>query len=308
MGDIMIGRSVNDMIRKEGYDYPWGNVLPYLKNPGVNIINLETALTSSNKKVPKVFNFKADPDKVKTLSNAHIQVANIANNHILDFSEKGLLETIRLLDLAEIQHTGAGRTLAEARKPAVIYCYGLKIGIIGCTDNEPGWKSDGRPGIYYIEIGDILELKKDIESIREKVDLLILSAHFGPNMVESPDPDKIKFAHQLIDLGVDIIHGHSAHVFQGIELYKGKIIIFDAGDFIDDYVVDGELRNDRSFLFEIEIADKKIIGLRLIPVIIKNMQVNFAVAADKEWSIARMQYLSRAFGTKIKDTGEVEFC
>lgn len=306
MGDVMIGRLVNQKINEEGYDYPWGNVLPYLKNPGVNIINLEAALTSSVKKVSKIFNFKADPDNIKTLTEAHIHVANIANNHILDFSEEGLLETIKMLEKAKIQYTGAGKNSTEARKPAVVECNGIKIGVIGCTDNEPGWKSDGHPGTNYVEVGDIAELKKDIESIRSKVEILILSAHFGPNMVERPDSDKIEFNHQLIDLGVDIIHGHSAHIFQGIEIYKGKLILYDTGDFIDDYQVDPELRNDRSFLFEIHITDKKIIGMKLLPVLIERMQVNFAKPEGIKWSIARMQYLSESFGTKIKETGEVE--
>ena len=306
MGDVMIGRSVSQKISEEGYDYPWGDVLPYLKQPGVNIINLETALTGSVKRVSKVFNFKADPDQVKTLARAHIHVANIANNHILDFSEEGLLETIRMLEIEKIQYTGAGKNSAEARKPAVINCNGIKIGVIGCTDNESRWKADGHPGTYYVKVGDLTELKTDIQSIRSQVDILILSAHFGPNMVERPKRNEIGFKHQLIDLGVDIIHGHSAHIFQGIELYHGKIILYDTGDFIDDYYSDPELRNSRSFLFEIQIAEKKIRGMKLLPVLIERMQVNFATDEVAKWSIARMQYLSEPFGTKIADSGEVE--
>jgi poly-gamma-glutamate synthesis protein (capsule biosynthesis protein) len=124
-------------------------------------------------------------------------------------------------------------------------------------------------------------------------------------MVEEPNEQQIQFAHQLIDLGVDIIHGHSAHVFQGVEIYKEKVILYDTGDFIDDYAVDPEFRNDRSFLFEFVIEGKKIKTLKLIPVIIQNMQVNFAINHDKRSAIARMQYLSSKFGTKVHDNGEV---
>lgn len=306
MGDVMIGRSVNRNIIEYGYDHPWGNVLSYLKNPGINIINLEAALTSSEKKVAKVYNFKAEPDHVKTLSSARIHVANIANNHILDYSEEGLLETIRVLDRFGILHAGAGKNIKEARKPAILECNGVKIGLLGCTDNEPGWKSNRHPGINYVEVGDLSDLKKDINSLRPKVDILILSAHFGPNMVERPGKDIIEFNHQLIDLGVDIIHGHSAHIFQGIELYHRKLILYDTGDFIDDYYVDPELRNNRSFLFEITITDKRVVGLKILPVLIENMQVNFADKEISKWSIARMQYLSERFGTKISDSGDLK--
>jgi poly-gamma-glutamate synthesis protein (capsule biosynthesis protein) len=94
-------------------------------------------------------------------------------------------------------------------------------------------------------------------------------------------------------------------------VYKGKVILYDTGDFVDDYAVYPDLRNDRSFLFEAEVEEKKIIGMKLIPVHIENKQVNFAEGADAQWSLAqwslaRMQHLSKAFGTTIKNTGEVE--
>ena len=305
MGDVMIGRAVNRKIIELGYDYPWGNVLPYLQKPGINIINLEVALTSSEKKVAKVYNFKSDPEHVKTLIHAHIHLANIANNHILDFSEDGLLETIRVLDNAGILHSGAGKNIKEARKPAILDFNGVKVGLLGCTDNESGWKSNRRPGINYIKIGELNELEKDIKALRSKVDILILSAHFGPNMVERPDKGIIEFNHRLIDLGVDIIHGHSAHIFQGIELFQNKVILHDTGDFIDDYYPDPELRNDRSILFEVTINDKKVVGLKLLPVLIANKQVNFADKEISKWTIARMQYLSESFGTKINERGEL---
>ena len=84
-------------------------------------------------------------------------------------------------------------------------------------------------------------------------------------MRERPPQEFIDFAHALIDLGVDLIHGHSAHIFQGVEVYKGKIILYDTGDFIDDYAVDPYLRNDRSFLFLIECSHKRIQRLTLLP-------------------------------------------
>ena len=108
--------------------------------------------------------------------------------------------------------------------------------------------------------------------------MLILTLHWGPNKREFPNGRFIHFAHELIDSGVDIIHGHSASL-QGIEVYKGKPILYDTGDFIDDYAVDPYLRNDYSFLFEVEL--KKQIGkLTLIPVVIKTMRWNKAGKKD----------------------------
>jgi len=138
MGDVMIGRGVNIAISDKGYTYPWGNVLPLLKNTDINIINLEAALTNSTKKILKTFNFKASPDKIKTLTEASITVANLANNHVLDFSEEGLMETLQTLNMAGIKYEGAGMNEKEAARPVILTAKNITIGILGFTDNEPG--------------------------------------------------------------------------------------------------------------------------------------------------------------------------
>src|SRR5438128_11510232 len=84
MGDVMIGRLVNETIGTKSYSYPWGNTLPLLQQADLRIINLETTLTAHTHKNPKVFNFRALPDRIKTLQAAHVDVANLANNHSLD--------------------------------------------------------------------------------------------------------------------------------------------------------------------------------------------------------------------------------
>ncbi len=89
-GDVMLGRLVNDTVSLYGYRYPWGNVLPILQKSDLNVINLETTLTKRSQAVPKIFNFKADPDKVQCLIEANIDVVTLANNHLLDFGEEGL--------------------------------------------------------------------------------------------------------------------------------------------------------------------------------------------------------------------------
>ncbi|MBN1401278.1 MAG: CapA family protein, partial [Anaerolineae bacterium] len=111
---------MNDTISTAGYAYPWGDVLDLLKHTDMNIINLETTLTNSTKAVPKVFHFKADPDRIQTLREARIDVCNLANNHILDYSAEGLIETVSVLDAAGIEHVGAGLNAAHAARPVII--------------------------------------------------------------------------------------------------------------------------------------------------------------------------------------------
>lgn len=305
MGDVMIGRLVNETIKTRGYKYPWGNVLRTIQKNDINIINLETTLTRSEKIIPKVFNFKSDSQNIKVLKKAHITLVNLANNHSLDFSSDGLFETIDVLDDAGILHVGAGKNEQEAKKVIIIEKNGIKIGVIGYTDNEPTWKATpAKEGTNYIAVGDIETIKKDIQEVRNNVDILIATIHWGPNMRLKPSSDFVNFAHHMIDAGIDIIHGHSAHVIQGIEIYKNRIIMYDTGDFIDDYAVDPVLRNDLSFLFKITIEDKKIKEINLIPVKISNMQVNLATGNDKKFIIERIINSSEKFGTYFNQNGD----
>ena len=103
---MMLGRAVNEQITRSSYAYPWGTIAPLLKENALTLGNLETALTTSTKRVPKAFNFKADPDRVKTLKEGPITVVNLANNHSLDFSVEGMQETIKTLKLQRSRMLG----------------------------------------------------------------------------------------------------------------------------------------------------------------------------------------------------------
>lgn len=305
-GDVMLGRLVNETINNTSYAYPWGNILPLLHANDINIINLETTLTRSESVVPKVFNFKATPDKMQTLVNAQITICNLANNHIGDFGIEGLQETITVLDQADIAHVGAGMNISQAAQPIIIERNGIKIGIIGYTDNEPDWlATDRRAGTNYIQVGDIKTVQKQIDAFKDIVDIVIATIHWGPNMREQPTQQFIDFAHAMIDAGVNIIHGHSAHIFQGIEFYNSGLIMYDTGDLVDDYAVDEKLRNNHSFLFLVTVTQDGIKNMQLIPTLISNMQVNKATGDHYVWSIERMQQLSTPFGTQITDDGKV---
>ncbi|MFQ5729608.1 MAG: CapA family protein [Waddliaceae bacterium] len=301
-GDVMIGRMVEKKLSHTDPAYLWGDTLPLLRATDMNLINLEAALTFSEKAVFKTFNFKARPERVEALVLASVDVANLANNHCLDYSEEGLIETLDVLDKAGIRHVGAGNTISEAEKPIIVDVKGIKIGILGYTDNEPSWKATTHsPGTNY---GTIREEEAGtvgdaVRKLKQQVDFVLLTLHWGPNMRERPPEPFRNFAHRLIDSGVDIFHGHSAHIFQGVEIYDGKVIFYDTGDFVDDYYVDPFLRNDRSFFFLVEMIKERLLGIRLVPTLIGNCQVNLATGIDREESTQRMILLSKEFDTEL---------
>lgn len=308
-GDVMIGRSVGESILKKGIIYPWGSLLTNLRSTAFNLVNLESTLTKSTKKnpQPKAFNFQSDPKNVDSLLKAHIQVVNLANNHSLDFNSEGLEETINALNKNNIYHVGAGMNFRQAQKPAFFTKGGFRFAILGFTDNEPLWAAtEKKPGNNFITINQKTaeSLKPLIQNTKKNADILIISIHWGPNWEEKPSKEFINFAHALIDAGADIIHGHSPHIFQGIELYKNKLIFYSCGDLLDDYKIEKLLRNDETFLFIVTIDAEGIQKLQLIPALISNEQVNQAEGADSKRLIEKMQKLSKELGSiKIDDRG-----
>ncbi|HEY1115750.1 MAG TPA: CapA family protein [Chitinophagaceae bacterium] len=309
-GDVMIGRGVDKAIAQKGYDYPWGNVLPLLRSTDMNIVNLETALTYNTEAVPKTFNFKASPDRVETLVRARITAVSLANNHVLDYSEAGLLETLRTLKAAGVHYAGAGADETEAARPALVTRHGFSLGLLSYTDNEPGWKAGpARPGTNYVNVEDGRDRQRALEAVKRlctTVDLVVVSLHWGPNMREAPPASFEAFAHQLLEKGARIIHGHSAHIFQGIELYQGGLILYDCGDFVDDYMVHPAVRNDLSFFFLVELNKHRIESLQLVPVLISNNAVNRAIGSEARWALRCMQERSAPFGTLITEEGLVQ--
>jgi poly-gamma-glutamate synthesis protein (capsule biosynthesis protein) len=313
-GDVMLGRLVDRAIAREGYAYPWGNVVPFLRAAGLRLINLECALTAQTEPWHdgqfKAFYFRSAPEHVATLQSAGISFASLANNHAGDFGTAGLLETIAVLDRAGIAHAGAGADLAAARAPARLRLDGLRVSIIAFADYPHAWAATPTsPGINYTPISiapDVFStVERSLRAEREQADLLIFTIHWGPNMRERPSAAFRSFARRVIDAGADVFWGHSAHVVQGIEFYRDKLILYDTGDFIDDYAVDPDLRNDLSALFLLEVRPPARQQLRLVPVHIEHMQVNLAAGDDREWFLRRLRTLCAEMGTEVRDEGQV---
>ena len=117
--------------------------------------------------------------------------------------------------------------------------------------------------------------------------------------------DGVLINHVLVDEGVDVVHCHSAHRFQGVEVYDDRMICYDIGDFVDDYAVDARVRNDRSFSFELTVTvDGRVRELRLLPTEIRDCAVYRARGRAVGWSRERMGDLSAPFGmTFTRDRG-----
>jgi len=310
LGDIMLGRGVNMEIPRREPEYFWGTTLPLLRSADAVFANLECAITPHTQpwsKSYKVFNFRANPEAIKILQTATISCVSLANNHSLDFEIRGLLDTIQYLNQAHIAHAGAGVNQEGAQTPAILDIQGIKVGFVAATDNEPAFAAGKQtPGTNYTNFdlhkNTLDRLQNLIDQAKlMKAELIILSLHWGPNMVQVPPQRFRNFARRAIDMGVNVIHGHSAHLFQGVEFYKDGVIFYDTGDFIDDYARDPQLRNDWSFIFMIAVEKTTegpiIKKVKAVPVQLQYAQTNLATGEEAKAIVTRMRKLCEPFGS-----------
>lgn len=315
-GDVMLGRLVDQHQRERPVEAVWGNLRDRLGSLDGLFINLECCLSTRGTKWTRThrpFHFRANPDwAIPALTAVDVDWVAVANNHILDYGPTALRDTLNHLDEAGIAHAGAGQNTAAATAPVIVPIGDLSVATVAFTDNTPEYAAGPDSlGTARIEIDvDNTDTRDTVEDALAQAhsrdpDLVVASLHWGPNMVETPPASFETFGQWLIDQGVDFIHGHSAHIFQGIEVYEGRPILYDTGDFVDDYAVDDDLRNDRSFLFELHIRpDGTLVELRMLPVEIYDFSVHAADKVAADWSRQRMQELSDPYGTRFDRKGE----
>ena len=312
VGDVMLGRGVDAALKNMQPHEMWGDVLPHLLQADLRIANLECALTRHAQpwaRSWKRYHFRADPGAVRFLQAAHIDACSLANNHTLDFEARGLRDTLRTLDDAGIRHAGAGLDLTQAAAPALLEVSGAspcRVALLACTDNQPDFAAaDQHPGTHYLDVSleadTLIRVADAIARARAHgADWVVFSNHWGANFVERPAPDFRRFARHVIELGADIYYGHSAHLCQGIEIHQGRPILYDTGDFIDDYAVDPVLRNDHSCLFKLMLDQGRLRRIELIPVCLAVAQVTLAHGEDFEAIAARMEKLCAELGTPLE--------
>lgn len=314
---VLLAEGENGSISQPvSYDYIWGDALEIWKqaNPDFRIINLETSVTTHDEPWPaKTVNYRMHPDNVKVLATAKTDFCSLANNHSMDWGIAGLLETMETLEEAEIPYGGAGRNLQRASQPVILnmgenrvimVCYGSETSGIPAS-----WEATGeRSGLNLIRAPNkkhIAGIAKQILSLKQKGDIVVFSIHWGSNWgYHIPERQK-EFARLLIDeAGVDLVHGHSSHHPIGIEVYQDKLILYGAGDFINDYEgISGyeNYRDDLSLMYfpVIDPEDGKLLDMRLYPMQIKNIKLNRASEADAKWLMERLNKEGMKLGTKF---------
>lgn len=298
------------------FDYFWGDALQVLNriNPDVRIINLETAITTSNDYWrEKDIHYRMHPGNIPLLTEAGIDVCVLGNNHILDWGFKGLEETLNSLKQSGISTTGAALDANSARPPAIINTNNGRLLLFSYADSSAGiptsWKArENSPGVNLLdslETDSIQQVISNVEAFRRDGDIVVISIHWGGNWGYEVPRAQQTFAHRLIDAGVaDIIHGHSSHHPKGIEVYCNRLILYGCGDLINDYEgISGhdEYRNELTLLYFPELDQTgKLMALELAPMEIKRFRLTFPDKKDQQWITNTLQCEYGKFGTSIE--------
>jgi poly-gamma-glutamate capsule biosynthesis protein CapA/YwtB (metallophosphatase superfamily) len=310
---IELAEEVNGPVpRPVNLSYIWGDALAELRQvaPEVGIVNLETSVTRSNKHWPKGINYRMNPANVGCLTAAGIDICVLANNHVLDYVHSGLVETLHTLHGAGLKTAGAGQTLAEARRPAIAEVAGDSRVVVHAFGSRtsgipPSWAAaEDRPGVDFLS--DLSEntavaIEERVREVKRTGDVTIASVHWGSNWGYQVPAAHIRFAHRLIDSGVDIVHGHSSHHPRPIEVYRRRLIFYGCGDFLNDYegISGFELyRADLVLMYfaTLDPASGDLIQLRMAPMQIRKMRLNRAAPHDASWLASRIGRISVHFG------------
>lgn len=297
-------------------DYIWGEALAELARvaPEARIVNLETAVTTSETPRPKGINYRMHPENIACLTVAGIDCCVLANNHVLDWGYDGLEETLRTLEKAAIQYAGAGRNLAAARAPAVIPVSGggrvhvFGLGLASSGIGRDWGAAEGRSGVHLLDdlsARTLRDIGAGVAQVKQPGDIAVASIHWGGNWGYEIPTDHQAFARALIEqAGVDLVHGHSSHHAKGIEVYRDKLILYGCGDFLDDYEgISGqqEFRGDLGLMYfpRLDPSSGHLLDLAMTPTRIRNLRVNLASTEEAAWLEAMLNREGAPFGTGV---------
>jgi poly-gamma-glutamate synthesis protein (capsule biosynthesis protein) len=298
------------------FSYIWGVALQALKHPRVDLrlVNLETAVTRRGQPQPKGINYRMNPANLPLLETAGIDCCVLANNHVLDWGEQGLLDTLHSLDSLSLQHAGAGLSLTAAEAPAVLpLVNGRRLLLFAWATADcgvpPDWAAGAcQPGVARLDDLSAHSLKRVascIAAAKHPGDVAVVSLHWGGNWGFAVAPEQVRFAHGLIDqAGVDVLYGHSSHHIKALEVYRQRLILYGCGDLLDDYEgIDSHAsyHADLGLLYFAELAsDGRLLALQMLPTRQRRLSIQPAEGADRQWLHDSLLRQCAAFGCSVR--------
>ncbi|MCM5663180.1 CapA family protein [Galbibacter mesophilus] len=287
----------NNIQHRENPSEAYKYLIPTFKETDFIFVNLEGPFAGGTSDTTKTDiphkNWRySNPDQVEALSAAGIDAVGVANN--VTYPYQALMKSLGVLDKAGIKYAGGGKNIKEAHQPVIIEKKGLKVGFMqyaatvfptnhAATENQPGIaqikvhtayqppKNVDKPGqppivITWMDENSKALMVNDIKELRKKVDVVIVSYHWGVSDTYEPVSYQSDIGKAVIDAGADVVFGHGPHRYQKVELHQGKPIFHSLGQAAFD-----DLRSNRSsryregLMVHISVEDKKLKEVSLVP-------------------------------------------
>lgn len=299
-GDVLLSHYVLNNYNAFGIEGVLDDgMLQALKESDVTIINQEFPFsTRGTQAEDKQFTFRVDPAYVSVLKEMGADMAAIANNHILDYGDEALLDTMDTLDEAGILYAGAGKDKERAAQLQVMEAGGLRIGMLAASRVIPvaEWNIDNhQPGVFCTY--DPASLLARIRESKKECDYLFVYVHWGIERNTMPEEYQKNMARQYIDAGADAVIGSHPHVLQGIEFYKEKPIFYSLGNFIFNQEI------AQTMAVQLEVEKGKTTAVRILPASASGAKTSLAEGEQAQQIYRSVEAVSD--GIRIDEEGSV---
>jgi poly-gamma-glutamate synthesis protein (capsule biosynthesis protein) len=272
VGDIMPARGVDAaLVAQGGLERVFGDALPFLRGPDLLVGNLEAAATTRGARAVKTYTFRFDPRALASLSSAGFSYLSVANNHAFDFGKEGFLDTLASLSAAGIATSGAGATIEEASRPAVMSLGGTEIRLLsfaaypvdrtGFDGRAAARAAVDRPGTLWLDDEGIAAASRGFSKDAFNIALV----HGGVEWSTTPTGEQKQKYRELVRAGADLVIGSHPHVLQGLEALDGKLIAYSLGNFLFPGM-EGTPGGEESLILEVGTYGKRIVSVRGVPI------------------------------------------
>ena len=294
-GDLIFWREVGDYIDQNGGASAMANISDFLAQADVTIANVESPLSKDESEpiTDKDVYIIGKPSVIESIQNSGIDLASLANNHIMDYGKPALADTLKALDGVGVLHAGAGLTEDEAAKMAEMEVDGVSIAFFSWTDIVPDYflAYGDEPGVVSARM-NMADACKRVSEAKATHDIVIVAMHWGVEYEDYiTDYLQSEPAHQLVDAGADVILGNHPHVIEGIEFYKGALIAYAHGNCVFWQKYD---HTHESYLLSFDMTDEGVKNVVATPLYLDDKYgiPDFATGSQAQETLSRLEQIS----------------
>lgn len=276
-------------------------VLSIMNNADIMVANNEFTLSNRGTRLNKAYTFKGDPKRASIYKEMGVDLVSLANNHIYDYGHDAFIDTLNTLKSQDIAFVGAGNNIEEAKKPYYYIINGYKIAFLNATRAEKNIITPeatlNKEGVF--RCYDPKLFIEEIQKAKQESDYVVALIHWGKEQSHTLEQVQIDTGKKYIDAGADVLVGSHAHVLQGMEIYNGKLIAYNLGDFLfNDWTTETGILN-------VNIANDGKLSYKFIPCLQSNVKTTILKGDKKTKLINKMQNWS--YNVQIDENGYINY-